>query len=94
MSDSQPAADLKRQRNEVGMDSPDAELDKALLAVLDTNGDYLITSLGALIITHGLAEIKAWRQQGKHAHTIVHELVRRKKGEALRHLVKVTLLPY
>lgn len=60
--------------------------DETVLKVLEQT-ENLIPALDELIATHGRDVVHSWRLNNKHKHALVHELVRRKKGEALRHVV-------
>jgi hypothetical protein len=107
------------------------DLDTAVMAVLELNGDELTTGvrmclcelicvwlmvilchrrsvrqlfspilfrplsgLEKLISAHGLEAVKAWRQKGKHQHTIVHELVRYNPNFFLYYFLSTTLLQH
>jgi len=65
---------------------PKTITDEEVLDVLSS--ESIIEGLDGLISNFGVDVLKAWRLNSKHKHALVHELVRRKKGPALKYLVK------
>jgi len=60
--------------------------DEIILKVLKQPDD-LIPALDELVAVYGRDAIHEWRLDNKHKHALVHELVRRRKSEALGHIV-------